>query len=483
MIWAILVGKPNMKWVLALTAALAMAAPTPAQIVPEEGMAWRFQLIEGAAIMDDCPVCDRLSFWQELKGTFDLVGGPAGGALTVTNIHFFSDYSEKPEYQVSGHGTLSFAGSEPSLALTMAVLRAGVLESVELTNAPPESARILPIVSAQADESPGSLTRVYRLRLIAAPIRALWFSTTSSFTSGPSAPPEEAVSHGDLLSSNGRVVKRNRELAERLSIPDGDVGLDAVDVGPRGEVFYSTTSTAESPVNGTIGHGDLATSAGRVYLQSPQLLAPFGVDDPEAGLDALHIFADDEFYFSISKQAARATGGVLRRGDILSSKGKIIRTEANLLVRFLSPLVESVGVDALHRWPSGELWFSTETGFTAGGVTVEPGDVISDQGYVAIRNRDLMAAFAPLERLADFGLDAMTIISDAAAAGTPAQLGELLVGEGTIELGWEGSGRVFQVERARTVEGPYIPITDLTLERTAVDHSTGPAGFYRVRQW
>jgi hypothetical protein len=292
------------------------------------------------------------------------------------------------------------------------------------------------------------------------------------------------VSHGDLLSNFGTIVKRNAELTERLSIPEDDVGLDAVDIGPRGEIFFSTTSNVESIVNGPISHGDIVTSAGRVYLQSAQLLAPFGVDDPDAGLDALHIKADDEIYFSISKDIPRTGATTLHRGDILSSQGRIVRTEANLLTRWISSPTTPIGVDALYVWPNGEIWFSTENDFTSSsGIAISAGDIISDQGYIAFRNSALTSPFNPTDSVSDFGLDALVVISDAAASTAPTQIAEITPVDSGFDLRWQSDARLFQVERATAVEGPYIPFTGFIFDMNAHDSGVGSSSFYRIRQW
>lgn len=441
---------------------------------------WRYTLVDGAAIMDDCPVCDRLSFWEGVRGTFDLKGTATPQHYIVTNIHFVSDLTADPKYQISGSGILDYQTGAPELTLTLSIARAGATETVALTNAVPENSRIFPMIGAQANENPGSMTRVYRLRLQAAPFRELWFSTEASFTMAKGA----SVSDGDILANTGRVVRTNGALTDRLALEEGEIGLDALDIGPRGEVFFSPTRTVESIVNGTINHGDVVTSEGRVYLQNRQLLAGFDVDDPEAGLDAFQIVSDEEVYFSVSREVTRSNGAKLKPGDILSSQGRIVRSEANLLIRFMNPLVGSVGVDALYVWPNGEIWFSPQTGFTGtGGVIVEAGDILSDQGYIVYRNFDLLAPFAAVEPISDFGLDAMTIVSDAAASGAPIQITDVSAGPGGVDLRWEGLARIFQLERATSVEGPYSPMGGLMLEREAHDDFTAGNAFYRVRQW
>lgn len=462
------------QWVMVL---LVMVITAHAQTLTN-GQAWHYQLTEGAAIMDDCPVCDRVSIWEPLQGAFDLMGTAIAGQYVVTNIQFRT--VSGVERTVIGGGTLRYVGANPTLTLDLTVLNLTGNDTIHMTNAAPESARVFPIIGANANEDMASPNRVYRLRMQAAPIREIWFSTATSFTSAQIG----AVSHGDLLTT-GRVIKRNSDLTERLSLPEGDVGLDAVDIGPRGEIFFSTTEDVESAVNGPITDGDVVTSEGRIYLQSAQLLSAFDVDDPEAGLDALHIASEDEIYFSISKDIPRTGATTLRRGDILSNSGRIVRSEANLFVRWSLPAGVSAGLDALYVWPNGEIWFSTENGFTnTAGVVVSDGDIISDQGYVAFRNAALVRSFGPMEENTDFGLDALVIISDAAASKAATQILETKVDASGVDLRWESTARVFQVERAFNIEGPYGPVTPLTLGTSAhVFPASGAAVFFRVRQW
>jgi hypothetical protein len=471
----------RMKTYFGILLAVATMLSTRAQS-PTDGQSWRYLLLEGAAIMDDCSSCDRLTFWQPLHGSFDLKGTETVQLFEIQNIRFVSDYSDKPAYVVTGGGTLDFQSGEPVLTVEMSVLRGGFVETARLTNVLSDSPRIFPILGAEAS-APLAAGHFYRLRLFAAPIRELWFSTAVDFTRGTPGIPEEAqISNGDFLSNSGRVVKRNARLTERLSIPPGDVGLDAVDIGPRGEIFFSIATDTESIASGPLSNGDIVTSEGRLYLQNSQLLSPFGVTDSDPGLDALHIVSEDEVYFSIAKSVTR-TGGKLSAGDILSSKGRIVRTEANLLLHFINPLTTSVGVDALYVWPNGEIWFSTQLGFTNANASVSAGDILSDQGYVALRNSDITAAFTPIANVSDLGLDAITLISDAAASRANCQITGIDLADKGVDIRWESLGRVFQLERASAITGPFTPITDIIIERHAQDVPPNATAFYRVRQW
>src|SRR3954462_1243796 len=204
------------------------------------GQNWRYQLTDGAAIMDDCPICDRVSIWEPLQGSFDSVvvqRSPISFAFLLTNINFVSVNTNLPVTRISGSGTLDFDTGRLKLTLDLKIVRSGTTEPIHMTNSPAESPRVYPIIGANVNEDTASQTHVYRLRIQAAPIRELWFSTAINFTSAQIG----AISHGDLLTT-GRVIKRNFELTESLSVPEGEVGLDAIDIGPRGELFFSTTS-------------------------------------------------------------------------------------------------------------------------------------------------------------------------------------------------------------------------------------------------
>ena len=70
------------------------------------------------------------------------------------------------------------------------------------------------------------------------------------------------------------------------------------------------------------------------------------------------------------------------------------------------PVEADYGLDAIYVWSSGEIWFLIEEGFVDQNLgAIMPGDLLSDQGMVVYRNLELLGAFAPLEDLADFGLE------------------------------------------------------------------------------
>jgi hypothetical protein len=356
------------------------------------------------------------------------------------------------------------------------------------------------MIQATVPQTNGTLTQVYEVRLAAAPLREIWFSTVNGFHSGVWQPPTNSLSGGDLLSFGGRVIRGNHALTGRLGIMPAvpDLGLDAVGLLPGGEVAFSIEQDIFSETLGLLRNGDVLSERGRIVQQGQQLLSAFvlqpTVADP--GLDALSLpgaagAETNEVWFSIERDAfSERLSRVLHRGDLLSSRGQIVRSNQQLLARFqpANPGVD-YGLDAVYVWPGGEIWFSTEDGFTGGNSESYPGgDLLSDQGYVVFRNLELVGAFAPVEDVNNFGLDALWIVTDAIAPAPPPMITSIMrdPDDGTITLRWRGAGQVFQVEAADRISGPYLPLSPVVPELMFDDSGATrrrPASFYRLRQW
>ncbi len=262
----------------------------------------------------------------------------------------------------------------------------------------------------------------------------LWFSTEVGFHAGrisPASTSSVAISPGDLLSRRGHIVRRNRELTARLGIMPiaPDLGLDAAATGPKGEVWFSFEEESGQIWSETLGRylkpGDLLSEAGYVVRTNEQLLAAFGRMPPvsDAGLDAAALVADKGIFFSVETGFfSESLGTYVWPGDLLSDRGKVVLTNRQLLQNFkivdmtMGPMPADYGLDAVVPRPNGEIWFSTERGFqiqrpdsTTQFQWIDDGDLLSTRGYVVARNRDLLSAFAPVEDLASFGLDAVTV--------------------------------------------------------------------------
>jgi hypothetical protein len=229
--------------------------------------------------------------------------------------------------------------------------------------------RRLPMMHITVGQTNGSLGQVYTLRLAAAPAREIWFSTASFFTATAGPEASNIVQGGDLISTFGRIIKRNSDLLTSVGAfpPGPDLCLDAVDILPGGEVAFSLGSDITSNTLGPLQHGDLLSTRGRILRSNQDLLAQFGLQPPapDVGLDAVHVLDTGEILFSIPTNVfSERLSVTLHRGDLLSSSGTIVRTNQQLLARFHpAEATNDYGLDALYIWPSGEIWFSTEDAF------------------------------------------------------------------------------------------------------------------------
>jgi len=464
---------------------------------PAINQSWAYLLVNDSYLLDDCPICDRLSVPVPMRGTFNLrliSQSPVSSSYTLENIRFTA--GSRP-YTVTGSGTFEIGG-EVAVTLKMDLH----LEIDDgLTNAPcffTNSAtmpdRSWPMMDITVTQTNGTLGQVYTLRLAAAPIREIWFSTVSGFTTTAGQPPVNYVEGGDLISTTGRVVKRNADLFTSVGAypPVPDLGLNAVDVLPGAEIAFALGSDISSTTLGQLQHGDLLSTKGRIIRRNQDLLAPFMTQPTtnDVGLDAVQVLDNGEILFSIATNVfSMQLDAMLQSGDLLSSNGAMVRTNQQLLAHFkpFDPK-NDYGLKSLYVWPGGEIWFSPETGFqdlVLG--PIQPGDLLSDQGYVVFHNLDLLKAFAPSSSLTNFGLDALFIVSDA----TPSAPVTVLAirtdsSTGTANLIWEGMGRVFQVERADAVSGPFKTLSDI-LPDLFFDEpgalTNRSRSYYRLRQW
>lgn len=461
--------------------------------------AWRYQLLPDSHLIDDCPPCGRPTILEPMRGSFDLrlvEENPLFSHYALENISFTAGYVAGRTYKVTGRGAYK-VGGEVALLQDLSIevrIDDGVSNRLcFFTNAEPRVQRLWPMMEATVVQTNGTFIQVYQLHLFAAPFREIWFSTAHGMTPGVWQPPTNRLSGGDLLSSAGRVVKWNRELTARLGVMPivPDLGLDAVDVLPGGEVGFSVEEDVFSETLGPLQHGDLLSSRGRIVKRNQQLTAAFVQmpPAPDAGLDAVQMLDSGEVYFSIERDFfSEALGRRIRAGDLLSSRGVIVKSNEQLVARFQpADPRRDYGLDALYVWPGGEVWFSVETGFQ--GQHFEPyghGDLLSDQGYVIARNLELVGPFQPLEDLADFGLDGLFVITDATTpAGAPRFTGiQRQRSTGVVELEWEGRGRVWQVLRSRDAMGPYEPVSEMAPDLFFPDATAAASqSFYRLRQW
>lgn len=481
------------------TASVIATATTTSEV---SGSAWHYTLLRSAEFVDDCLVCGRPTIILPLQGSFLLrliEQNPLFATYAVEEIAFVAGTPPGPYYKITGSGTYRIGG-EVALVQTM-ILELWIDDGTTprlctFTNNPSAPPRPWPIIETDLEQADGSLVQVFKIAFVAAPIREIWFSTTHGFTPGVQPPPVKHARGGDLVSDAGRVVRRYTEFSGRLGLmpsPDPpDLGLDCVDILPGGEVAFSTETDAFSELLGFLHHGDLLSDRGRIIKSYSALIAPFSPMPPlpDPGLDALQVLSSGEVYFSVETDFfSQKLGRVVRRGDLLSDKGYIVKTQEELLAKFNPPPIpKDFGLDAVYVWPGGEIWFSLEEDFQDGVLgVIRHGDLLSDRGEIIYKNHELLRNFQPLEDLADFGLDAVFIVSD--AVGVPigtAQCVELRIALAGLQLRWQSSSKVRQLEKAFSILGPWQPVGPLTLDMAFIDPDAphgAPQAFYRLREW
>jgi hypothetical protein len=470
------------------------------------GQSWTYRLLEGSTFYHNCPVCGPPIILQPMRGTFDLVLLEDTGTLTryaLSNVSFTASNNAagKPDRLV-GEGTYTLRSPGPAKPTTEMTLQTSINDSTNTfvftidTNEPVVD-RAWPVLQVSLIETQqATFTQVYHMDLLAAPLREIWFSTASGLTASKWQSPTNHVSAGDLLSDTGRVVRSNPKLLSGLGIMPGlpEIGIDAVDIAPGGEILFSLNKDVFSEILGPIQHGDLLSDRGKIVKRNQDLLAAFNLADTNSdyGLDAVQVMTNGEIYFSIATNAVSPGIGGLSIGDVLSDQGRVVKYHFELLANFHPPpslVDQDYGLDALYVWPGGEIWFSTEQGFQD--LQLGPilaGDLLSDQGYIVVRNLELTSAFAPVEDLADFGLDALYIVTDATPPAPAPRIVSIenAAQSGDVTLQWDGLGRTFQLEKAGDVAGPFLPASPIFPDSNWIDSGdaqTNSKAFYRLRHW
>jgi len=468
---------------------------------PTTNRPWAYLLLDGSSLLDDCPICDRVAIEEPMRGTFALrliEQNQLGSRYALEDISLTA--GARP-YVVKGSGTFE-VGGEVALRQQM-FLRVEIDDGRTnrlcfFTNTSPALNRAWPMIDSSLDQTNGTPGQVYHLRLAAAPVREIWFSTVASFTSAHGQAPSNHISPGDLVSFSGGIVKRNSELLQRFQMMPviADLGLDAVYILPGGEIAFSIDQDGFSQTLGLIQHGDLLSNKGRILRNNQDLLAPFVPHPalPDAGLDAVQVLDNGDILFSIETNTfSKRLLVTLQRGDLLCSTGQVWRSNQQLLSKFHpAEPTNDYGLDAVYVWPQGEIWFSTEAGFQDLALgAILPGDLLSDSGYVVFRNLELLGAFAPLEDLADFGLDALFIVTDATPPPPPTPALHInsigpISSSASIGLTWQGQGRVFQVQRADRITDPFGPLSPILTDFFFTDIGTltnHAQTYYRLQQW
>jgi hypothetical protein len=467
---------------------------------------WVYTLVDGSQLLDDCPICDRLSRPVPMWGTFQLrllVQGPLFSSYALENISFHAGTPGGITYKITGQGIYEFGGevaSQQHLTLTL-LIDDGVNPVLDCyTNDSSFVTRWWPMMQISVTETNGTSSRTYHLGINAAPFREIWFSTVQPFTAGVWNPPTNVMSAGDLLSSIGQVAKRNGQLCGGLGIMPvvPDLGLKDVGILPGGEIAFSMEQDVFSETLGALHAGDLLTDRGRSLRTNSGLLsafAPSPVPPAGAGLAAVKVTDDGAVYFSVQTNFySMKLGRTIQTGDLLADTGDVVRSGTNLLANFNPAKPDGdYGLSAVFLWPSGEVWYSTTQGFAGSGTEFyEAGDLLSDQGYVVYRNAGLVSAFAPTASGTNFGLDALYVITDVPPVGKglgPAKLARPQLTNqppASLAFDWSAAGHVFQLERAANAAGPYLPASRIDTDGPFLDSgvlTNQSQAFYRLHQW
>jgi hypothetical protein len=252
------------------------------------------------------------------------------------------------------------------------------------------------------------------------------FSVERDFTATAGPHAGEVIANGSVLHTRGRVVRTNLQLIQEFCKKpvQRDVGLDALHVGPGGEILFSVEEPFHDECRGrTIGHGDLLSPAGTIVRTNGELMARFNPKPGfgDLGLDAVHVLRSGEILFSTEEDIFDEGMGVtLSQGDILSEGGRIVRTNRELIANFApQPPAGDMGLDAFVLRPDGEIWFSTEEGWFDErlGVRISDGDLLSDAGRIVATESELLAGFLGAEVPDGIGLDAFSLSADFSGCG------------------------------------------------------------------
>jgi hypothetical protein len=473
-----------------------------AQNPPLNGV-WFYTLVNGAQLIEDCPICDHLIVPVPMQGTFQLrfLGqGPLFANYAVENLHFTAEQSGR-NYKIIGRGTYRIGGEigvQQDLLLEATIDDGATNTLCEFTNATFITSRRWPMFQVSLDQTNGTLTRQFHLMINAAPFRELWFSTSTNFNAGIWNAPTNLVSDGDLLASTGRIVKHNGELTAQLGIQPlvPDLGLKDIDILPDGEIVFSTERDVFSETLGDLSAQDLLSERGRIVKHAdPDLIKNFQPVVPLAqpvGLQAVQMMDNGQIYFSVQNKFESAKLGVtLNPGDLLSDSGTIVKTGSQLLAPFAPATPNNdYGLKVVYVWPSGEIWFSTRDTFAdTNGVSYDAGDLLSDQGYIVYTNGELLSAFSPYTNSANFGLDALFVVSDVVPVISTTFLSVPFATNrppASLALQRNKGGRVFQLESSTNIAGPFLPDGPITTDSLIIDPgilTNQSQQFYRLHQW
>ena len=175
---------PPARALLLASALFGLGRPTVFAQAPTTNQPWAYLLVHDSYLLDDCPPCDRISLPVPMRGTFNLRlldETPISSRYALEAINFTA--GDRP-YRVKGGGTFAISG-EVAVTVVMSLelqIDDGFTNQVcYFTNSTSGLDRRWPMTDITVAQTNGKLAQVFTLRLAAAPVREIWFSTASYF--------------------------------------------------------------------------------------------------------------------------------------------------------------------------------------------------------------------------------------------------------------------------------------------------------------
>jgi hypothetical protein len=218
------------------------------------------------------------------------------------------------------------------------------------------------------------------------------------------------VSQGALYRENGLLIATSDMLAEKFGVAPGQfLGLDAYLPLPSGEVYFSITNTVYSPdLDQDLYPGDILSSEGKVVKGYRDLLEKFLPSelDEDYGLDALFVWPSGEIWFSTERDFISQIIGEVRSGDLLSDKGYVVFRNRELLYYF-NPAGDqpNFGLDGLMVFPDLNSVSNPTPRITS---IIQKGENIQitwETGFAEYRLEKAATVEGPYEPVADWTAD------------------------------------------------------------------------------
>ena len=305
---------------------------------------WNSSLTETSAESGRPPVTYPLRGGAEMRYSSSI----AGTTWSFVDIQMDTVDAGPPRYHLAGSGIWSGGGFCAPLCYTVVTLGLQIDDGTtnkfcSFYQRNVGSIPTQPLLEVGAPQLNGTPAQTFSISLHLAPVQELWFSTRRGLTPALTNAGPGRVENGDVLADSGRVVKRNADLLQRFGLtPDPALGghdIDALNVAPGGEIVFSLREDVFSPVAGLLHHGDLLSDRGRIVKTNQELLQPFGVklSAPDAGLDGVEVLDGNRIFFSITTNVfSEKLGVTLTGGDLLAvaDAGSVLYSNQQLLAAF-----------------------------------------------------------------------------------------------------------------------------------------------------